>query len=187
MLREALSSSGLKCALNKNQPKFSLGPGAGEGEASICEYADICLLQETNVEIIKEKLAPFTKGGFEIEEIKEVPYTICSVEALAKYAIYNIKGIKADIDKFNTAPKAEMEIEHANGMRELKNIKPFIHSINKINGDEVEIIIELCALRSVGLRQVLPKLPGLEVLGREALILRSDLLWESTDGSLKAV
>lgn len=187
MLRDAIVSSGLKYAQNKNQPKFSLGPGAHEEEASNCEYADICLLEDTNVEIIKQKLAPYITGGFKIEEIKEVPYTICSVEALASYARYILKGVTADTDKVLNCARAECEVIHDNGMRELLNIRPFIHSINKINGDEVELIIKLDVLRSIGLVQMLTKLPGLEVDERRFSALRSSLLWESTDGSLKAV
>ena len=91
MLCAALLGSGLKIALNKGNPKLNLGPGAGQNEASLCEFADISLLHESSEEEIKNKLAPFITGGFKIESIKEVPYGISSVEVLASHAAYTVK------------------------------------------------------------------------------------------------
>ena len=167
MLQQALIAGGLDCALNKGQPRMNLGPGAGVGEASLCEYADICLAQQTDIETIIKKLAAHITGGFKIESIKEVPYMLSSVENLAQYAKYNIKGIKC---------------EGGQSVQE-----PFIYSIKKINGEEMEIIIKLDILRSLGMAQILTMLPGLEVEEHKLEILRSALLWQKADGGLAAV
>lgn len=187
MLRDALAASGLECALNKGAPRFNLGPGAGVGEASLCEYSDICLTRQTDIEIIIKKFAPHITGGFKIESIKEVPYMLSSVEVLAQYAKYNIKGIKGDIDKAAQSQKIEYEITHENGMREIKNIKPFIYSIRRINGEEVELIIKLEVLRSLGAAQILLMLPGLEIDEPRLEILRGALMWQMSTGALEAV
>ena len=167
MLPQALTESGLNCALSKDRPRLNLGPGASVGEASLCEYADICLLQQTDIEEIVKKLAPFITGGFKIESIKEVPYMLSSVENLAQYAKYNIKGIKC---------------EGGQSVQE-----PFIYSIKKINGEEMEIIIKLDILRSLGMAQILPTLPGLGVEGYQPEILREALLWQTAAGTLEPV
>lgn len=185
VLREALINSGLKYAQNKNMPKFSLGPGAAAGEASVCEYADICLREETAIEDINLKLSPLITGGFKIEAINEVPYAICSVESLAQYAGYTVKGL-LNAENLNSA-KLELELTHDNGMRELIDIKPHIYSVRRHKEDEAEIIISLPILRSIGLAQMLEKLPGLEVSECGLAVTRSALLWCSADGSLRAV
>lgn len=188
VLKEALAASALPCASVKAGPRFNLAPGAQVGQASSSEYADICLSQEESVENINLKLSPFLKGGFRIEEIKEVPYSIASVENLASYAKYLAKGISGNIEKTACAKKIEVEVEQKNGMRLLLNIRPFIYSIKQTSGlEEVEIIVKLEVLRSIGLGQILAKLPGLEVKEKELFLERIALLWQAKDGSLLAV
>ena len=187
MLCAALLGSGLKLALNKGNPKLNLGPGVAPNEASLCEFADISLLQESSKEEIKSKLAPLITGGFKIESIKEVPYGISSVEVLAGYAAYNIKGLKGDIDKAAESQNIEYEVLHPNGIREVKNIRPSIYSIKKEGFGEIEIIIKLDVLRSLSAAQILMMLPGLEVEEHKLEILRTALLWQKADGGLAAV
>ena len=187
MLCAALLNSGLNLAVNKGNPKLNLGPGAGQNEASLCEFADISLLQESSEEEIKNKLAPLIEGGFKIESIKEVPYAISSVEVLASWAAYNIKGLKGDIDKAAKSQKIEYEVLHPNGMREVKNIRPSIYSIKAEGAGEIEIIIKLDVLGSLSLRQILTMLPGLEVEEHKLEILRTALLWQKADGAPAAV
>ena len=43
MLCDSVAKSGVKYAVSKNWPKVALGPCSQDGEASISEYADICL------------------------------------------------------------------------------------------------------------------------------------------------
>ena len=187
MLCAALLNSGLMLALNKGNPKLNLGPGAAPNEASLCEFADISLLRESSEEEIKNKLAPFVTGGFKIESVKEVPYAISSVEVLASYAAYNIKGLKGDIDKAAKSQKIEYEVLHPNGMREIKNIRLSIYSIKAEGAGEVEIIIKLDVLGSLGMAQILTMLPGLEVEEGKLEILRTALLWQKADGAPEAV
>ena len=184
VLRSALEQSGLPCALSKGGARFSLGPGAEQDEASLCEYVDICLTQPRPVSEIKTKIAACLKGGFNVEEVKEVPFGLASVEVLAAYAKYIIKGVKA-ADKPLSADKACIEVLHGNGIRQEVSLKPFIYSINKISVDEVEIIIKLDALRSYGLGQMLSALPGLEVRGDGLLAKRAALLWQYPGGGLE--
>jgi uncharacterized protein (DUF2344 family) len=186
MVKDAIAKSGLKYAQSKNHPRFNLGPGAGSGEASLCEYADICLTQESGLDTIASSLASHINGGYKIEDIKEIPFMLSSVEFLADFAMYNIKGVKADTEKFSACRKIEYEIEYGNGIKEIKDIKPFIFSI-KLNGNEVEIIIKLNVLRGISMRQILAMLPGFEVNERELEILRGALFWQNGRGALEIV
>ncbi|MDR0646132.1 MAG: DUF2344 domain-containing protein [Elusimicrobiota bacterium] len=186
MIKDAIANSGLKYAQRKNHPRFNLGPVAGAGEASLCEYADICLLRESGLDAIASSLAPHIIGGYKIEDIKEIPFMLSSVEFLADFAMYNIKGVKADIEKFSACRKIECETEHDNGIKEIKNIRPFIYSV-KLNGDEVEIIIKLDVLRALSMRQILMKLPGFEVDEHKLEILRLALFWQNGRGALVRV
>jgi hypothetical protein len=186
MIKDAIVSSGLKYARSKNHPRFNLGPCAGAGEASLCEYADICLIQESRLDIIASSLAPHIIGGYKVADIKEIPFMLSSVEFLADFAMYNIKGVKADMEKFSAFRKIECEIEHGNGIKEIKNIKPFIFSI-ELNGDEIEIIIKLNVLRGISMRQILMMLPGFEVNEHELEILRSALFWQNGRGAFEII
>jgi hypothetical protein len=186
MLSGALAACGLAPALNKGGPKFSLGPAAADDEASGCEYADICLAQYARAEEINLKLAPFIKGGFKLESIMEVPFAIGAVENLAVFAKYAITGVKGAAAKIKDSQKIEYEVVRPDGAREFKNIRPAIYNISDIAGG-MEIIIRLDALRSIGMRQMLAILPGLEVQGQEPQILRGALLWQNAAGALEAV
>ena len=187
MLRTGLLESGLEYAKSKTGPRLALGPSAGAGESSICEYADICLLKETSTQEINIKLSAFLSGGFEIIDVKEVPYPICSVEALAQYALYTITGVKADTEKALKSASLELDFVHENGIREVLDIKPLIHSIKQISDDKLELVVKLNAQRSLGLRQILTALPDLEVDEHKFFIQRSALLWQSSGGNLNAV
>ena len=187
MLISSLQASGLALALNKERPRFNLGPAAADDEASNCEYADICLARYARAEEIILKLAPFIKGGFKLESVKEVPFAISAVENLAVFAKYAITGIECNAAKIKDSRKIEYEIIRPNGIREFKNIRPAIYNISDIAGG-VEIIIRLDALRSIGMRQMLAMLPGLEARGPLGpQILRSALLWQNAAGALEAV
>jgi hypothetical protein len=186
MLKDAIMQGGLKYAQSKNHPRFSLGPGAGAEEASVCEYADICLMLESAPDAIALSLAPHISGGYKIEDIKEVPFMLSSVETLAVFAMYGIKGVKADMAKISACRKIECEITPPNGIKEIKNIKPFIYSAG-LNGDEFEIIIKLAVLNVLSMRQILTMLPGLEINERELEIIRRALLWQSSGGKIERV
>jgi Uncharacterized protein conserved in bacteria (DUF2344). len=185
MIKSALAESGLPFATGKTGPRVATGPGAGDGESSLCEYADICLLKDVPEQEINLKLSQFISGGFKIIEVKEVPYSICSVEALAQYALYTVGGIKTGADKISEV--TEVEIIHENGIRELLNIKTLICSVKKTGDDKLELILRLNVQRSACLRQILTMLPGLEVDERKFFIERSALLWQSGGGNLIAV
>lgn len=187
VLRNALIESGLNLAKSKTGPRLALGPGAGEGESSICEYADICLLTDTPTQEINLKLSAFIGGGYKIIEVKEVPYAICSVEALAQYALYTVGGVRADTDKISNTDFLGFEFTHENGIRELLNIKPLIYSIKQIGEDKLQLVLKLNVQRSLGLRQILTTLPDLEVDEHKFFIERSALLWQSSGGNLNAV
>lgn len=187
ILCDAVIKSGINYAKSKNWPKVALGPCAPDGEESICEYADICLKESFEAKTLDLKLAPFITGGFKIENITEVPYSLCSLESLCGYAGYLIwpadDKLKAALDK----SKAEIEILHENGFREFKRVRHLIHTIRSLGPQEVEIIAALSVLRSFGFERILLMLLGLEGGAELPKILRRELYWESSGGSLEPV
>ncbi len=187
MLSDAIIKSGINYAKHKTWPKIALGPCAPDGEASISEYADICLKESIDVEELKLKLSPYIEGGFKIEEINEIPYSLCSLESLCEYAGYILSPADETIIEKILHSKAEIEILHENGIRELKKAKYLIQEIKSLGDNEVEIIIKLSVLRSFGLERILSALLGLEVDAGKFNKLRRALYWQSADGSLQPV
>lgn len=185
MLCDSVAKSGVKYAASKNWPKVALGPCSQDGEASISEYADICLKESIDVEELKLKLAPHISGGFNIEEIEEIPYGLCSLESLCEYAGYLLSPVDGETLKAMDNSKAEIEILHENGMRELKKARRLIYDIKSLGGNDVEIIVKLSTLRSFGLERILSALLGLEVGAVKLNRLRRALYWARSDGSLE--
>ena len=185
MLGEAIKQSGVNYALGKSGPKIALGPCSGEGEASISEYADICLKESIDVEELRLKLSPHISGGFSVEEINEIPYGLCSLESLCEYAAYIISPIDGAKFKAMDRCKAEIEIPHENGIREFKSVRRLIYDMKELGRDEVEIIIKLATLRSFGLERILTALLGLEGGVSGLKKLRRELYWLNAQGSLE--
>lgn len=185
MLGEAIKQSGVQYAPGKSGPKIALGPSSGEDEASISEYADICLKESIDVEELRLKLSPHVSGGFSIEEINEIPYGLCSLESLCEYAGYIISPVDGATFKAMDRSKAEIEIPHENGIREIKSVRRLIYDMRELGRDEVEIIIKLATLRSFGLERILTALLGLEGGVSGLKKLRRELYWLNAQGSLE--
>lgn len=185
MLSQALKDSGVECALGKSGPKIALGPCAGDDEASISEYADISLKKSIEAEELKLKLSPYISGGFKIEEINEIPYGLCSLESLCEYAGYIISPVDGEKFKAMDRSKAEIEIPHENGIREFKSARRLLCDMKELGRDEVEIIIKLATLRSIGLERILTALLGLEGGASGLKKLRRELYWLNAQGSLE--
>lgn len=187
MLTDSIVKSGVSYAKHKTWPKVALGPCAADGEASISEYADICLKESIDVEELKLKLSPNIEGGFKIEEIAQIPYSLCSLESLCEYAGYLLSPADEVVVNKIVNSKAEIEILHENGIREFKKAKYLIQEIRSLGNNEVEIIIKLSVLRSFGLERILSTLLGHEVDAGKFNKLRRALYWQSADGSLQPV
>lgn len=179
-LQELLLESKLPFEWTKSGPRLVLGPGEKQVNiASDCQYADIYLRRDISTRVVKEELSPLSSFGYEIAAIEQVPYALCSVEALAKYVCYqagpaHLTGTLPD--------ELLVQIED-----KVVNLRPFIKEIKELSDNEIEIIIELSALRSFGIEQILLKLPCLEVESASLKLKRKALLWQDSTGAFKQI
>ncbi len=187
-IKNALLGSGLKYAQNKTWPRMFFGPSFAEVFKTKCEFVDICLTQKTSVEDIKQKLSDVLPDIFKVEEIRAMPNAFSSVEKLAAYAAYHIKGVRLSDAEIRKNIKAGINLVHPNGMRETVDISPIIKDIKRVSENEIEIIIPVAAaVGSISLKQAFMMLLGLDVDLNGAEIVRSALLWQDSLGNLQIV
>ncbi len=180
-LQEILLNSKLPFEWTKSGPHLVLGPG--EKQINIqnsCQYADIYLTRDISTHLINQELNSLLKeAGYEIVNIEQVPHNLCSVESLAKYVCYEASpvALKGDLPS-----ELLVDVED-----KVVNLRPLIKQLKMLGNSKIEIIIELSALRSVGIEQMLMKLPCLEVKSTSLLLERKALLWEDSKGALRQI
>ena len=180
-LQEFLLDSKLPFEWTKSGPHLVLGPA--EKQANIyneAQYLDLYFTRDINTQMIEQQLSVLLKSvGYETAEIEQVPYNLCSVESLAKYVCYEASPIKL---KSALPQEIMLQVED-----KVVDIRPFIKEIKQSVENKIEIIIELAALRSIGIEQMLLKLPCLEVKSTSLLLKRKALLWQDSKGALRQI
>ncbi len=180
-LQEILLNSKLPFEWTKSGPHLVLGPGEKQiNIQNLCQYADIYFTRDISTRLISQELNTLLKeAGYEIAQIDQVPYNLCSVESLAKYVCYEASPIEL---KGNLPQELLAEVDD-----KVVNLRPLIKQVKGLGGSKIEIIIELSALRSIGIEQMLMKLPCLEVKSTSLLLERKALLWEDSTGALRQI
>jgi hypothetical protein len=180
-LQEILLDSKLPFEWTKSGPHLVLGPG--EKQVNIlneCQYADIYFKRDISKRLIEQELETLLNSvGYKILQIEQVPYNLCSVESLAKYVCYEASPVKLK----GALPK-EIVVQIDD---KVVNLASFIKQIKEVEADKIEIITELSALRSVGIEQMLLKLPCLEVESTSLLLKRKALLWQDSTGAFRQI
>lgn len=179
-LQEILLESKLPFEWTKSGPRLVLGPGERQiNIPSECQYADIYLTKDISTRSVEKELEPLNSLGYGILQIEQVPYSLCSVESLAKYVCYEAFPVKI---KEELPAKLLVTVED-----KVIDLRPFIKQIKVLEADKIEIIIELSALRSIGIEQMLLKLPCLEVQSASLNLKRKALLWEDSQGAFREI
>ena len=180
-LQEFLLESKLPFEWTKSGPRLVIGPGEKQiNIPSFCQYTDIYFTRDINTQLIEKELGALLNTlGYKIAQIEQIPYNLCSVEALAKYVSYELSP--AEIK--GVLPQ-ELLIQVGD---KVVNFRPFIKEIKKLEGSKIEIIIELSALRSIGIEQMLMKLPCLEVKSASLKLERKALLWQDSTGAFRQI
>ena len=179
-LQEILLESKLPFEWTKSGPRLVLGPGEKQVNIpSDCQYVDIYFERDISKRLIEKELSSLDSLGYEIADIEQIPYNLCSVEALAKYVCYEACGVQL---KGELPEQLLTQVED-----KVVNLRPFIKEIKASGKDSVEIIIELSALRSVGIEQMLMKLPCLEVKSTGLKLKRKALLWQDSTGAFRQI
>ncbi len=180
-LQEFLLNSKLPFEWTKSGPHLVLGPA--EKQINICneaQYLDIYFTRDINTQLVEKQLNILLNStGYQAVQVEQIPYNLCSVESLAKYVCYEASPIKI---KGVLPQEVLLQVED-----KVVNIRPFIKQIKESFEDKIEIIIELAALRSIGIEQMLLKLPCLEVKSTSLLLKRKALLWEDSQGALRQI
>lgn len=180
-LQEILLNSKLPFEWTKSGPHLVIGPGEKqENIQNLCQYVDIYFTRDISTRLINQELDSLLKEvGYEITQTEQVPYNLCSVESLAKYVCYEASPIdlKGDLPK-------ELLVQVDD---KVVNLRPFIKMLKTLGNNKIEIITELSALRSIGIEQMLMKLPCLEVKSTSLQLERKALLWEDSKGALRQI
>lgn len=180
-LQEFLLNSKLPFEWTKSGPHLVLGPA--EKQINICneaQYLDIYFTRDINTQLVEKELNILLNStGYQAVQVEQIPYNLCSVESLAKYVCYEASPIKI---KGVLPQEVLLQVED-----KVVNIRPFIKQIKVLEEDKIEIIIELSALRSIGIEQILLKLPCLEVQSASLKLKRKALLWEDSQGSFREI
>ncbi len=188
ILKDAVIFGGLKYVSSKTWPRLAFGPGAQEGSADLCQYADISLCQEYDIEEIKTKLAPFITGGFKIETIKEVPSALCSLEVLVCAAQYKIKVNPPPQNTLKTGGRLEMIVARdVQAALEKGDTSALFLKALQSEKDEFLLLARLDALRSLEVRQMFLMLPCFDGGGAQMRITRQALFWQNPQGDLMRI
>ena len=180
-LQEILLNSKLPFEWTKSGPRLVLGPAEKQVNIqNFCQYADIYFTRDISTRLIDQELNTLLKeSGYEIAQIEQIPHNLCSVEALVKYVCYEASPINL---KGSLPGELLVQVDD-----KVVNLRPLIKQLKALGDSKIEIIVELSALRSIGIEQMLMKLPCLEVKSTSLLLERKALLWEDSQGALRQI
>ena len=174
VLGHAVAEGGFDYVEKNNHPKVYVYLGAAEDEESKTEIAEIFLKVYATPKDVETKLAPFFKGsGFVLKEVKMLPYGLSNVQNLISHVCYKISGIKGNINEaLSSCPKAERE---------------HLYSIERLNAEEVKVIMKLNPSGSCSPVLELLKLLRLDVREGDYKATRIALYWVDKQGVLQSV
>ncbi len=172
VLANAVTQSGLDYVLKKDHPRVYVYFGALEDEESLTEIAEIFLKNYISPEEVKRKLLPFLEGsGFVLKEVELLPYHLSNVQNLISHVCYHVTGVRGSISRaLSLCPKVN---------------RKHLYSIERLNADEVKIIMKLNPSGSFSPVQELLKLLGLDVKKEGYKAIRTALYWVDKNGVLQ--
>ena len=174
ILASAVTQSGLDYVSKKDHPRVYVYLGALEDEESLTEIAEIFLKTYTSPEEVKTKLLPFLEGsGFVLKEVELLPYHLSNVQNLISHVCYQVTGVRGSISRgLSLCPKIN---------------RKHLYSIERLNADEVKIIMKLNPSGSFSPVQELLKLLRLGVKKDGYKATRVALYWVDKNGVLQPV
>lgn len=172
VLASAVTQSGLDYVLKKDHPRVYVYLGALEDEESLTEIAEIFLKTYISPDEVKIKLLPFLEGsGFTLKEVELLPYHLSNVQNLISHVCYQVTGVRGSISRaLSLCPKIN---------------RKHLYSIERLNADEVKIIMKLNPSGSFSPVQELLKLLRLGVKKEGYKATRVGLYWADKNGVLQ--
>ena len=174
VLANAVAQSGFNYVLKNNNPRVYVYLGAAEDEESFAEIAEIFLKDYVSPEEIQTKLAPYFEGsGFVLKEVELIPYHLSSIQNLVTYVCYQVKGVRGSISRgLSLCPKVE---------------RKHLYKIERLNADEVKIIMKVNPSGSFSPVQELLKLLRLDVRKEDYKATRLALYWVDKKGAFRSI
>lgn len=174
VLGRAVDESGFKYLEKNNHPKVYVYLGAADDEESKTEIAEIFLKVYASPKDVEAKLTPFFKDyGFVLKEVKLLPYALSNVQNLISHVCYKVTGVRGNISRaLSLCPKVE---------------RKHLYSIERLNAEEVKVIMELNPSGSFMPVLELLKLLRLDVREEDYKATRIALYWVDKQGVLQSV
>jgi radical SAM family uncharacterized protein/radical SAM-linked protein len=138
-LRRAIRRTKLPIAFSAGfspQIKASFGPPLPVGYESLSEYVDLSLTENTAIDEIKRAISKTLPLGFELLDVKQIPVSFPSSDALANIAEFKISNFKTsqkEIDDFLKQDKIIVKIIKKEKVLEI-DAKPIIKEMKVEDG-----------------------------------------------------
>ena len=174
VLGHAVAEGGFDYVEKNNHPRVYVYLGAADDEESKTEIAEIFLKVYASPKDVETKLAPFLQGsGFVLKEVKLLPYGLSNVQNLISHVCYKVSGVRGSINKaLSLCPRVERE---------------HLYSIERLNAEEVKVIMKLNPSGSFSPVLELLKLLRLDVREEDYKATRIALYWVDKQGVLQSV
>ena len=174
VLAEAVALSGFDYVVKKNRPRVYVYLGATEDEESYAEIAEIFLKTYVDPEEVKMKLAPQIEGsGFVLKDVELLPYHLSNVQNLVSHVCYQVTGVRGSISRaLSLCPKVE---------------RKHLYSIERLDANEIKIIMKLNPSGSFSPVRELLKLLRLDVREEDYKATRMSLYWVDKKGAFRSI
>lgn len=174
VLASAVTQSGLDYVVKKNRPRVYVYSGALEEEESQTEIAEVFLKIYVSPKEVKTKLLPFLEGsGFVLKEVETLPYHLSNVQNLISHVCYQVTGVRGNISGALSSC--------------LKEDREHLYSIERLDANEIKIIMKLNPSGSFKPVQELLKSLGLDVEKEGYKAIRTALYWVDKNGVLRPI
>ncbi len=173
-LATAVTQSGFDYVMKNDHPRVYVYLGALEDEESLTEIAEIFLKTYVSPEEVKTKLLPFLEGsGFVLKDVELLPYHLSNVQNLISHVCYQVTGVRGSISRgLSLCPRIN---------------RKHLYSIERLNANEVKIIMKLNPSGSFSPVQELLKLLRLGVKKEDYKAIRTALYWADKNGVLQSI
>lgn len=196
-VRNTVLASGLPWEptnFNKHWPRLAYGPGVGEGQKALREYADIYLVSSVPVTEVQQRLQAAKPAYLQLLSVTRVPYALPSVQNLAAAAKYRIEGDFASFaleqpveDYFNRAP-VNVIYRAENGLTVTKDIHSWVLRAATVSPQAIELTLACKAGKFLPAQVALAAYLKMEVpAAAEKLtvagftIIREGLFWQDSE------
>jgi radical SAM family uncharacterized protein/radical SAM-linked protein len=138
VFRRAARRSGLPIAFTAGfhpKVKSSYGPPLSVGQESSSEYMELYFTQKVNIESVRIRFSNVLPNGFKLLDVKNVPLSFPTIDAIANILEYEIRGINITQEKINRFLSHDLVVikKKQKGKIIEVDVKPLIKSFKNKN------------------------------------------------------